>query len=290
MFASILMIVGVSSSKRFLLLPWLVLTCLTILGSIILAIAMMISIGNPYSIVVLLICAFPILFGVYFWLNVYTTFCQLKAESSPETTTAQRLTNVERQPKTSEELPLSNRTSTANLCVQGHPQHRSMSDSSFASVKETLQRVIGGTPPPPYEAVARDIDKEEAAIAAGIDRSKLTFTPITNKLGGDTSSTISGTPSQSSIEIVEILKESGAQSRKSSDKSSKGSKKSKKSDSTIDFGQIQIRTSPSVFKETAIISTVNETTAILNPVGTPGSATESGNAESGNTDSTEVTC
>merc|ERR1712179_541152 len=65
------------------------------------------------------------------------------------------------------------------MCEQGHPQHRaSISNSSFSSIKESLQAVIVGTPPPPYEAVASDIDKEEKAIKAGIDRSELFYAPI----------------------------------------------------------------------------------------------------------------
>ena len=42
--------------------------------------------------------------------------------------------------------------STLTMCDQGHPQHRSsLSNSSFSSIKGSLQVVIGGTPPPPYE-------------------------------------------------------------------------------------------------------------------------------------------
>jgi len=69
--------------------------------------------------------------------------------------------------------------STLTMCDQGHPQHRSsLSNSSFSSIKESLQVVIGGTPPPPYEAVASDIDKEEKAIKAGIQRSELFFAAV----------------------------------------------------------------------------------------------------------------
>ena len=52
--------------------------------------------------------------------------------------------------------------------------------------------VYPGTPPPPYEAVARDIDKEEAAIAAGLDRSRLTFAPLSNEPSTRRSSSTSG--------------------------------------------------------------------------------------------------
>ena len=60
--------------------------------------------------------------------------------------------------------------------------------------KLSVDRVFfhSGTPPPPYEAVARDIDKEEAAIAAGLDRSRLTFAPLSNEPSTRRSSSTSG--------------------------------------------------------------------------------------------------
>ena len=51
-----------------------------------------------------------------------------------------------------EEISTGRTNSTLTMCDQGHPQHRSsLSNSSFSSIKGSLQVVIGGTPPPPYE-------------------------------------------------------------------------------------------------------------------------------------------
>jgi len=70
-------------------------------------------------------------------------------------------------------------SSTITMCEQGHPQHRSsLSNSSVSSIKSSHLVVIGGTPPPPYDAVASDIDKEEKAIKAGIHRSELFYDPV----------------------------------------------------------------------------------------------------------------
>merc|ERR1712223_2370793 len=49
----------------------------------------------------------------------------------------------------------------------------SSSSPTFSNVKETIQRAVSGSPPPPYEAVAVDIDKEEEALRSGIERSAL---------------------------------------------------------------------------------------------------------------------
>jgi len=52
----------------------------------------------------------------------------------------------------------------------------SISSSSFAQVKHSFKTAIGASPPPPYEAVASDIDKEEEALRAGmVERCELTL-------------------------------------------------------------------------------------------------------------------
>merc|ERR1719219_1775405 len=49
----------------------------------------------------------------------------------------------------------------------------SSSSPTFSNVKETIQRAVSGSPPPPYEAVAVDIDKEEEALRSGVERAAL---------------------------------------------------------------------------------------------------------------------
>lgn len=155
-FFCILLIAGVTTSKRILLIPWLCFVLISILCNIVLIWALMFAFENMVSLFLFLITA-PF-FGLAhsFWLNVYTVYREL-APKKNNTTNTTTTTNGER--------PSTSVTSSA-------------STSSFASVKGSLQRVIGGTPPPPYEAVAIDIDKEEIAIANGVDSRELTFSSV----------------------------------------------------------------------------------------------------------------
>ena len=79
--ASTLLIAGVSQSKKMLLVPWLIVTYFTLLCSVIIVIAFMISIADIYALAVLCLCAVPVLLGVYCWINVYTTYKQIMLES-----------------------------------------------------------------------------------------------------------------------------------------------------------------------------------------------------------------
>jgi len=80
------------------------------------------------------------------------------------------------------EFPSSSSTPPAMQTSSGGPATssttipNSISSSSFAQVKHSFKTAIGASPPPPYEAVASDIDKEEEALRAGmVERCELTL-------------------------------------------------------------------------------------------------------------------
>ena len=114
--------------------------------------------------------------GGYFWYTVYSVFMLLRSEETakmvrsairPDSTnsgTGNHLTSsstVETEETT--DLCIVQPTSA---CPSGSKQQQqpqqplrpssipiSQSTPSFAHVKETIQRAVGGTPPPPYEVI-----------------------------------------------------------------------------------------------------------------------------------------
>merc|ERR1712018_825112 len=194
-FASILMISGVTARKSYLLIPWLVVSFLTLLFFLIMSISAMFAIASIKALAVLFPAGVPLGLGVYFWYTVYSVFMLLRSEETakmvrsairPDSThsgTGNHLTSsstVETEETT--DLCIVQPTSACQSGPKQQPQPPqplrpnsipiSQSTPSFAHVKETIQRAVGGTPPP-YEAVAVDIDKEEEALRAGIKKSAL---------------------------------------------------------------------------------------------------------------------
>ena len=177
-FASILMISGIAGRKSWLLVPWLVVSFLTLLIFLILSIAAMFAIASIKALAVLVPAGVPLGFGVYFWYTVYSVFMVLRSEetakmvrsairpeSSLNSTSAGNGNNLTSSSTVETE-------ETTDLCI-AQPQQPpsqplqqplrpnsipiSQSTPSFAHVKETIQRAVGGTPPPPYEVLkARD--------------------------------------------------------------------------------------------------------------------------------------
>jgi len=173
---------------------------------------------NPNAVLSIILVVLPLLLSVYLWFVVYTTFLQLHEKDAQKENqrtkgnsdrgksgTWQPLisshsdnnagdqtgtTSIENTGDTgtrnnsllddgNEAISTGRTSSTITMCEQGHLQHRSsLSNSSFSSIKGSLRVVIGGTPPPPYEAVASDIDKEEKAMKAGIHRSELIYAAV----------------------------------------------------------------------------------------------------------------
>jgi len=194
-FASIFLISGVAARKSHLIVPWLVVAFLTLLFFLIMSISAMFAIASIQALVVLFLAGFPLGFGVYFWLTVYSTFALFRGEETakmvrsairPEgvnnTCGGNGNRNSENGNGNGEPTEVVTGTSstaeTEETEVCSTTQQRpslpiSTSSPTFSNVKETIQRTASGSPPPPYEAVAVDIDKEEEALRSGIERSAL---------------------------------------------------------------------------------------------------------------------
>jgi len=190
-FASIFMISGVAARKSHLIVPWLVVAFLTLLFFLIMSISAMFAIASIKAIAVLFLAGFPLAFGVYFWFTVYSTFALFRGEETAKMVrSAIRPEGVNntcggnRNSETGSRQPTEVVTGTSSTAeteeteVCSTTQQRpslpiSTSSPTFSNVKETIQRTATGSPPPPYEAVAVDIDKEEEALRSGIERSAL---------------------------------------------------------------------------------------------------------------------
>merc|ERR1712156_15301 len=190
-FASIFMISGVAARKSHLIVPWLVVAFLTLLFFLIMSISAMFAIASIKAIAVLFLAGFPLAFGVYFWFTVYSTFALFRGEETAKMVrSAIRPEGVNnscggnRNSETGSGQPTEVVTGTSSTAeteeteVCSTTQQRpslpiSTSSPTFSNVKETIQRTATGSSPPPYEAVAVDIDKEEEALRSGIERSAL---------------------------------------------------------------------------------------------------------------------
>eukprot|EP00090_Calanus_glacialis_P031070 TRINITY_DN5087_c0_g1_i1.p1 TRINITY_DN5087_c0_g1~~TRINITY_DN5087_c0_g1_i1.p1 ORF type:complete len:421 (-),score=48.53 TRINITY_DN5087_c0_g1_i1:145-1407(-) len=123
-FSCIFLLAGIATTKHMLILPWLVFVACAIITNVTLVISFMISIAD-YGAVAVFLGSSPCLGLVtYLWFVVFAAYQMVKKEDI-----SLRGTQV------------------------GGPAAASASHSSLTSIKEGLHRVIGGTPPPPYEAV-----------------------------------------------------------------------------------------------------------------------------------------
>merc|ERR1711956_77036 len=178
-FACIFMISGVAARKSQLIVPWLVVAFLTLLFFLIMSISAMFAIASVKSLIVLFLAGIPLGFGVYFWLTVYSSLFQFRGEE-----TAKMVRSAIRP------------EGVNNTCGgNGGGRSGSGSDSSSGSGRQadvvttlstaeteetevcsTAQRPslpISNSSPTFSNAVAVDIDKEEAALRSGIERSAL---------------------------------------------------------------------------------------------------------------------
>jgi len=123
-FSCIFLLAGIATTRHMLILPWLVFVACAIITNVTLVICFMISIAD-YGAVAVFLGSSPCLGLVtYLWFVVFASYQMVKKEDI-----SLRGTQVE------------------GLAAS------SASHSSLTSIKEGLHRVIGGTPPPPYEAV-----------------------------------------------------------------------------------------------------------------------------------------
>lgn len=183
-FASILMISGVAARKSYLLVPWLVVAFLTLLFFLIMSISAMFAIASIKALAVLFPAGVPLALGIYFWLAVYSTFALLRSEETAKTVRAairpEGVNNEGSRSDRDRDRHVLNSNSTAEteeteVCSTQRPSIPiSHSSPTFAQnhVKENnAPRSV--SPPPPYETVAVDINKEEEALRSGIERSAL---------------------------------------------------------------------------------------------------------------------
>merc|ERR1711953_1572854 len=200
----------------------------------------MFAIASIKALAVLVPAGVPLGFGVYFWYTVYSVFMVLRSEetakmvrsairpeSSLNSTSAGNGNNLTSSSTVETE-------ETTDLCIAQPQQPQqppsqplqqplrpnsipiSQSTPSFAHVKETIQRAVGGTPPPPYEAVAVDIDKEEEALRAGIKKSALALKarleqpPLSKNASVDSNGTTSDDISACTTQPMDAVQGSGS--------------------------------------------------------------------------------
>lgn len=196
-FASILMISGVAARRSFLLIPWLVVSFLTLLFFLIMSISAMFAIANIKALVVLfpagtstqqflkhhatsLFATFagvPLGFGIYFWIAVYSTFLGLRNEETAKmvraairpdgvnaNTTGNSTANMTSN-TSSEEIAVVNssaETEETEVCSTQRPSIPiSHSSPTFMHFKDNSSQrgQRAGSPPPPYEVSTKKTDR-----------------------------------------------------------------------------------------------------------------------------------
>jgi len=177
-FTCIFMISGVAARKSQLIVPWLVVAFLTLLFFLIMSISAMFAIASVKSLIVLFLAGIPLGFGVYFWLTVYSTFAQFRGEETAKMVRSairpEGVNNtgngVGRSGSGSDTCSGSGRTGPDVVTTV------SAAETEETEVCSTAQRPslpISNSSPTFSNAVAVDIDKEEAALRSGIERSAL---------------------------------------------------------------------------------------------------------------------
>merc|ERR1712156_801789 len=117
----VLLLAGIAGTRHLLMLPWLVFTAGGIIVQITLVISFMIAVADYGAVAIFLGCSPVLGLVIYLWFVVYAAY---------------------------------KKADTARRGAQMGPgTGGSESQSSISSLKEGLHRVIGGSPPPPYEAV-----------------------------------------------------------------------------------------------------------------------------------------
>merc|ERR1712156_775791 len=144
----------------------------------------------------------------------------------------------------------------------------SISSSSFAQVKHSFKTAIGASPPPPYEAVASDIDKEEEALRAGmVERCELTLQsrlepptltkdPSIDSTGTEDLTSASGASACTTQPLVQALQPPEASPLLDSPNSSSGLSSFSASSSSSSTHQevVQVEPLPSVASEPNIMT------------------------------------
>jgi len=120
----VLLLAGIAGTRHLLMLPWLIFTAGAIIVQITLVISFMIAVADYGAVAIFLGSSPGLALAIYLWCVVYAAYQIVK------------------------------KADTAKRGAQMGPgTGGSASQSSISSLKEGLHRVIGGSPPPPYEAV-----------------------------------------------------------------------------------------------------------------------------------------
>lgn len=119
----VLLLVGVSTSRHMMMLPWLVFTFLSLVNHLTLVLAFMISLPDYQAAVAVFAAAPSLILITYLWLVVYSCYQMIKKEE------------------------ISLRGNKDKVTTE------SASHNSLSSLRENISRAIRGTPPPPYEVV-----------------------------------------------------------------------------------------------------------------------------------------
>merc|ERR1712066_172640 len=171
-FASIFMISGVAARKSHLIVPWLVVAFLTLLFFLIMSISAMFAIASIKAIAVLFLAGFPLGFGVYFWLTVYSTFALFRGEE-----TAKMVRSVIRPEGVNNTCSGNGNSESGSRQPEVVAGTSSTAETEETEVCSTTQQrpslPISNSSPTFSNAVAVDIDKEEEALRSGIERSAL---------------------------------------------------------------------------------------------------------------------
>ncbi|XP_040580568.1 uncharacterized protein [Lepeophtheirus salmonis] len=195
-FFSLLLLIGVASSTRLLMIPWMFMAMSTILCNIIFVLSVMFALGNFGSIVTFVFTSPFFAFVIYIWFAIFSTYRELGSSSTTEINTKEETRGLVSDIEVGVINPRTIIESSPSITViTNHGQSQesrvialsgsrhSVVSSSTASLKSdtgilrgsNIQRAILGTPPPPYEIVALTKCKVEMDEEYNKDESKDTL-------------------------------------------------------------------------------------------------------------------
>jgi len=163
----VLLLVGVSTSRHMMMIPWLVFTFLSLVNHLTLVLAFMISLPDYQAAVAVFAAAPILLLMTYLWLVVYSCYQMIKKE----------------------EISLRGN--------KGKGTTESASHTSLSSLRETINRAIRGTPPPPYEVVTSKSPPKPAATKKEVDENSCSSLVDLLHLKSSTEQSQRSTPSSS---------------------------------------------------------------------------------------------
>ena len=135
----VLLLVGVATSRHMMMIPWLVFTFLSLVNHLTLVLAFMISLPDYQAAVAVFAAAPILLLMTYLWLVVYSCYQMIKKEE------------IRSLYQNIPAFAISIKSIFSLRGNKGKVTTESASHTSLSSLRETINRAIRGTPPPPYE-------------------------------------------------------------------------------------------------------------------------------------------